>query len=154
MPPSTSAPTSPPAHQKPDGEAGREVQREIEGPTSDDASQPGGELERAVLEPEREGEQDDPHLAQRRDQHIVERRRRERSEHDPGDEIERDRGEARARSEARTDCEHDRDRSELEEEPRSVPRRGEDHQLTASPSNRHHRSTGVCGRDLLDVRRL
>ena len=55
MPPSTSAPTSPPAHQKPDGEAGREVQREIEGPTSDDASQPGGELERAVLEPEREG---------------------------------------------------------------------------------------------------
>ena len=27
--------------------------------------------------------------------------------------------------------EHDRDRSEVEEEPRSVPRRGEDHQLTA-----------------------
>jgi hypothetical protein len=93
--------------------------------------QPGGELERAVLEPEREEEQHDPHLAQGRDQRIVERRRRERSEHDPGDEIERDRREARAGRETRTDCEHYRDRSELEEEPRSVPRRGEDQQLTA-----------------------
>jgi hypothetical protein len=88
-------------------------------------------VQRAVLEPEREEEQHDPHLAQGRDQHIVERRRGERSEHDPGDEIERDRREARARREARTDCEHDRDRSEFEEEPRSVQRRGEDQPLTA-----------------------
>jgi hypothetical protein len=83
----------------------------------------------------REEEQDDPYLTHGRDQHLVERRRRERSEHDPGDETERDRGEARPRRKARSDCEHDRDRSELEEEPRSVARRGEDHQLTASPSN-------------------
>jgi hypothetical protein len=41
----------------------------------------------------------------------------------------------RARREARTDGEHDRDCSELEEEPRTVARRGEDHQLIASPSN-------------------
>jgi hypothetical protein len=81
-------PDQPPAHQKPDDEARREVQREIEDPDSDAASQPGGELERAVLEPKREEEQDDPHLAQGRDQHIVARRRRERSQHDPGDEIE------------------------------------------------------------------
>jgi hypothetical protein len=40
-----------------------------------------------------------------------------------------------ARREARTDREHDGDRSALEEEPRSVARRGEDHQLTDSPSS-------------------
>jgi hypothetical protein len=84
---------------------------------------------------------------------IVERRRRERSEHDPGDELERDRREARARRAACTDCEHDRDRSELEEEPRSVPRRGEDQPLTArgglrgfSAFNRSNRSSPLHGR--------
>ena len=78
-------------------------------------------------------------LAARDGNNVVERRRRERAsapEHDPRDELEQDRREARACREVRTDCEHDRDRSELEEEPRYVPRRGEDQQVTARAAPR------------------
>jgi hypothetical protein len=67
----------------------------------------------------------------------------EREEEDQADDRERHDGGGDRRGQTRPD-QHDADegkverhrhRSELEEEPRSVARRGEDHQLIASPSN-------------------
>ena len=78
-------------------------------------------------------------LAARDGNNVVERRRRERAsapEHDPRDELERIDEKPVRRRETRTDCEHHRDRPELEEEPRCVPRRGEDQQVTARAAPR------------------